>query len=242
MLTFYLIFRLLMGMTWTEMGNALLSMFSFFAAGMFTKQADQLTARFLNDVNDSVSGGAIVSLPSGVSSPAVSATQPGDRIILDDATALALSDTSVGTLYGGIYEYVQTLSSSTAAPAVGTAAFFRSGDIGGATPYMVTADAQPTTAVPTYFQGVFINAITKGNFGWIQVAGIASCLFDSAVTAAAAGNSVSVKVSAAVASTFDVGVSVASALLYASMVGVAVTLPATSTISKVAITRFISRL
>jgi hypothetical protein len=65
------------------------------AGGMLTKQADQLTARFLNDVNDSVSGGAIVSLPSGVTGPAVSATQPGDRIVVDDIGALALSDTSV---------------------------------------------------------------------------------------------------------------------------------------------------
>jgi hypothetical protein len=212
------------------------------AAGMFTKQADQLTAKFLNNVNDTVSGGAVVSLPAGVGAPPVSGTQPGDRIILDDASALALSDASTGTLWGGIYEYVQTLSTATAAPAVGTAAFFRAADVGGATPYLVTSDAQPTAAIPTYFAGVFINAITKGNFGWIQIAGVANCLFDSAVTAAAAGNSVSVKVSAAVASTFDSGLGTASALLYASMVGVAVGLPATSTLSKVAITRSIARL
>src|ERR1700758_821268 len=98
------------------------------AGGMLTKQADQLTARFLNDVNDAVAGGAIVSLPSGVTGPAVSATQPGDRIVLDDATALALSDTAIGTLFGGIYMYVQTLSSSTAAPARGTGAFIRAAD------------------------------------------------------------------------------------------------------------------
>jgi hypothetical protein len=220
----------------------LLGTWALCASGMFTKQAEQLTAKFLNNVNDSVSGGAVVSLPAGVGAPPVSGTQPGDRIILDDASALALSDTATGTLWGGIYEYVQTLAGATANPAVGTAAFFRAADVGGATPYLVTSDAQPTTAVPTYWAGVFINAITKGNFGWIQIAGIANCLFDSTITAAAAGNSVTVRVSATVASTFDAGLGTASALLYASGVGVAVGLPAVSTLSKVAITRAIARL
>lgn len=213
------------------------------AAGMFTKQADQLTAKFLNDVNDTVSGGAVVSLPSGVQSPQVSATQPGDRIILDDASAIALSDTAVGTLFGGIYEYVQTLSTATASPAVGTAAFFRAADIVNppVTPYLVSSDANPSTAIPTYFAGVFINAITKGNFGWIQIAGIANCLFDSALTATAAGNWVSVKVAATVPSTFDSGAA-AGVVTLAAGVGVGVGLPAVSALSKVAITRFPSRL
>lgn len=214
------------------------------AAGYFTKQAEQLSAKWLNTTNDASQGGAIVSLPTGITGPAVSATTPGDRICLDDATALALSDTAgTGTLWGGIYEYVQTLSTATAAPAIGTAAFFRATDIGATTGlnYLVSSDANPTTAIPTYFQGVFINAITKGNFGWIQLQGIANCLFDSAVTAAAAGTTVSVKVSAAVASTFDNG-PVASVITTAALVGVAVGLPAVSVLSKVAITRAIARL
>lgn len=208
------------------------------AAGMLTKQADQLTARRLNDVNDSVAGGAIVSLPSGVTGPQVSATQIGDRIILDDATALALSDTTVGTLYGGIYEYVGTYSGSTASPAVGTVAFWRTNELpGGATQgYTVTADAQPTTAIPVYIAGIFISAITKGNYGWIQVAGVATGLPDSALTATTNGAWASAKVSASVASTLDAGAAIGVVTLPA-LVGVWIGTPATSTLNKLILTR-----
>jgi hypothetical protein len=203
------------------------------------KQADFLTAKFLNDVNDTASGGVIVSVPTGAPSPQVSQTAPGDAIIVDDITALALSDTAVGTLYGGVYMYVATLSSSAASPARGTCAFYRAADLPSATSqlYQVTADVNPLTTIPTFIAGVFINAVTKGNFGWIQTAGVVSCLFDSAITAAAVGNPVTPKQSAAVASTFDVGTALAAttagAIVAASCVGVAIVLPVVSTITTV---------
>src|SRR5258707_12929208 len=117
-----------------------------------TKAADQLTARFLNDVNDSASGGAIVSAPAGVQAVQASATQPGDRIVLDDATALALSDTSVGTLFGGVYMYVGTLATATASPARGAWAFGRVSDLPGGAPrsYTVPSDVQPNTLLPSH--------------------------------------------------------------------------------------------
>jgi hypothetical protein len=239
MLNLYIIFRLIRGMAWSEMGPSLLMLFSLLASGMLTKQAPQLSARFLNGVNDTVAGGAIVSLPSGISSPAVSATQAGDRIVLDDASALALSDTTIGTLFGGIYQYVQTLSTATANPARGTAAFWRATDLVTASVYQVTSDAQPTAALPTFIAGVFINAITKGNFGWIQLCGVCSVLFDSTITGAGtAGNPVTVKISATVASTFDVAVPLAATLAAAvaavdTFIGPAVNLAALSTISQV---------
>jgi len=212
------------------------------AGGMLTKQADQLTARFLNDVNDTVSGGAIVSLPAGVQSPQASATQPGDRICLDDAAAFALSDTVIGRLNGGVYMYYGTLASSVANPQIGCVAFFRAADVGNqANPttsiYQVTADVQPISSVPTYIAGVFINNITKGNWGWVQVAGLAQVLFESSLTAAAAGNVVTAKVGPTTAGSADVGVSVASPVTLAALLGVAVGLPVTSTISSVMLTR-----
>lgn len=214
------------------------------------KQADQLTARFLNDVNDAAAGGALVSLPAGVQSAQVVATQTGDAIIMDDATAAALSDTTVGTLFGGIYMYVGTLSSAVASPARGTAAFFRAADLPSAVTglYQVTSDAQPSTTLPTLFAGVFINAITKGNFGWIQLAGVASCLFDSAISAATVGGTVFPRgiagVAATVASTFDVGAAVATPASVAianaqiiGAIGIAIVLPVVSTITAVMLTR-----
>jgi hypothetical protein len=207
------------------------------------KQADFQTAKFLNDVNDAAAGGVIVSVPAGAPSPSVSQTLPGDAIILDDATAVALSDTAVGTLFGGIYMYVGTLSTSTAAPARGAAAFYRAADLPSALTglYQVTADAQPTAALPTFIAGVFINAITRGNFGWIQIAGVCMCLFDSTITTAAVGNPVSARVSPTVASTFDVGVTVVTATIPVgavdTLVGMAIVLPVLSTITAVLWTR-----
>lgn len=204
------------------------------AGGMLTKQADQLTAKYLNDVNDSVAGGAVVTVPSGAPSAQVSATQPGDRIVLDDATALALSDTTIGTLLGGVYMYVQS-TVVTRAVVRGGVAFFKQADLGSA--YAVYSDAQPSTSVPTYIAGVYINVITTAYYGWIQVAGAASVLFDSAtLTAIAAGNWVSAKVSATTASTADVG-PVAGVVTIAALIGVAVGLPTSAVISTVMITR-----
>jgi hypothetical protein len=217
------------------------------AGGMLTKQADQLTAKWLNDVNDATSGGALVSVPTGVQSPASSATQPGDRIVLDDAGALALSDTTVGTLYGGVYMYVGTAATATASPARGTCAFWRTADLPPSTTrsYTVSSDVQPNTLLPAYIAGVFINpttssgsgvALTKGNFGWIQVAGVASCLFDNSLGGAALATTVTSKISATTASTFDAGVALDKVTL-SNVLGVAIGTPVISTISTVIITR-----
>jgi len=204
------------------------------AGGMLTKQADFLTVKYLNDVNDSVAGGAVVSVPLGAPSPQVSQTQPGDRIVLDDATALALSDTTIGTLYGGVYMYVQH-KTTTRAAVRGGIAFFKTADLGSA--YTVYGDADPTTAVPTHVAGIYINALTANYYGWIQVAGAASVLFDSyALTAIADGNWVTAKVSATTASTADVGAA-AGVVTLAALLGVACGLPTSAVVSTVMLTR-----
>ena len=208
------------------------------AGGMLTKQAEFLTARYLNDVNDTAAGGALVSVPAGAPQVASSQTIAGDRIVLDDPTALALSDLTVGTLFGGVYMYYGTLATSTASPARGAIAFFRAADVGGSSSiYQVTADAQPSAAVPTYIAGIFISAPTKGNWCWVQVAGAASVLFDNfTLSTIAAGNWVSAKVSANVASTADVGATV-GVVTIAALLGVAVGLPTSAVVSTVMLTR-----
>lgn len=204
------------------------------AGGMLTKQAELLTAKYLNDVNDAVAGGGIVSVPSGAPQVKYSQTQPGDRIVLDDASALALSDTAIGTLYGGVYMYVQA-TIVTRAIVRGGIAYFKAADIGSA--YAVYSDAQPSTTVPSYIAGIFINVITTAQYGWIQVAGAASVLFDStALTAIAAGNWVTAKISAATASTADVGAA-AGVVTLAALIGVAVGLPTSAVVSTVMMTR-----
>lgn len=204
------------------------------AGGMLTKQADLASNRYLNDINDAVAGGVVVGVPFGAASPQASQTMPGDRIVLDDATAMALSDANVGTLYGGVYMYYQ-FQTTTRAAVRGGIVFFIAADIG--VQYVVYGDAQPSTAVPTYIAGILINALTANHYGWIQVAGAASVLFDSAsLTAIAAGNWVTAKVSATTPSTADVGAA-AGVVTLAALLGVAVGAPVSATVSVVMLTR-----
>lgn len=203
-----------------------------------------INAKYINATNDSQVGGAVVAAPSGVQISQGQQTLPGDRIVVDDATALALSATATGTLYGGIYMYVQTLSSSTAAPAVGTAAFFRAADVG--VQYMVTADGQPSAAVPAFIAGVFVNAITKGNYGWIQLAGVATVQFDAAApTDATAGRPVFAKISPTTPGAFDSGISVTIATTVTQLpliLGTAIETPTNAGLKKVLINRGLGRL
>lgn len=117
----------------------------------------------LNTVDEAIIGG--VGNPSGVSRYA---GQLGVRFPLQTAEALAASDTSVGTLFGGIYQYVLTKAASTLAPARGRFCFW---DPAVAGDYIVTPDDPGGTADVA---GVYISAPTKGNHCIIQVEGWAS--------------------------------------------------------------------
>lgn len=208
------------------------------ASGMLTKQATFNTAKFLNDVNDTASGGVIVSLPAGSPTPAVSQDIPGDRIVIDDPTALALSDTVIGTLLGGVYCYVQTIAVTRLA-ARGCVAFFKTADLG--VKYVAYSDPDPSAAVPTHVYGLYISAPTSGNYCWIQVAGAAAGQFDNAaLTATADGTAVTVKISSANAATLgyplDAGV-VPTATSVAAHIGVACGLPSSTVITTVMLTR-----
>jgi hypothetical protein len=202
------------------------------ASGMLTKQAEFQSNKYLNDINDAAAGGVIVSIPTGAPSPAVSQTIPGDKIALDDATALALSDTTVGTLLGGVYMYVKT-TAVTRQAVRGGIAFFKTADLG--VQYAVYSDADPSTSVPTHVAGVYLSAPTSGNYCWIQVAGAASVLFDT-LTSAADGTMVTVKISPVVASTADAG-AVPTATVMAALLGVACGIPSSTVVSTVMLTR-----
>jgi len=195
-------------------------------------------------VNDAAQGGSISTVPAGLLASQGQQNIPGDRIILDDATALALSDTAVGTLYGGVYEYILSKAASTAAPAVGVPAFFLAADVTSTTGlnYEVTPDAAPTAAIPTFFQGVYINALTKGNFGWIQILGTAAITYQATVTGTAAGGDVSVGISQTPPA-FDSGVTTFSVTTMGRFVGIAVDAPSNAgTGKKIILTRMPGRL
>ncbi len=147
-------------------------------------------AAFLNDVADSVASGqpdALGVLPGTAYGGGLTT---GDYLRLTDAEALALSDTAVGTLYGGIYRRVLFKSGI----AGGSTTGFKRGSIvfwdlvtSGADPYQVT-NVEATE--PQLIAGVVINktdtstAALSGKYCWIQVAGLVIGQYRATVTAA----------------------------------------------------------
>lgn len=146
---------------------------------LFQQNAPLLSAQ-ANQVNDSQPGTSFTSPTGG---------QPFRGIVgqawqWTDEQAALHSNTTVGTLYGGIYMYVQTLSSASAAVGVGRLAFWSSA--ANRASFIVTTD--PTTAL-TQIAGVFVNStLTLGNYGIIQIAGLASVLCKASVTDTTAGD------------------------------------------------------
>lgn len=149
----------------------------------------RVTVGLLNRVSDAVIG--MTSLPLGPGSGKYPG-QLGAEIELSTPDALMMSDTAIGTLYGGVYRYVR----------------FRSADV--ANTYkrgmVVLADSAAefqvtsTEALATAYgiAGIVINATTgayavvPGNYGWIFIGGgKVTVQYKAALTAAAAvGNQI----------------------------------------------------
>lgn len=181
----------------------------------------------LNDVDDVYIGGPANSLTG----QAFYRGQLGAMLDLDHETALALSLTSVGTLYGGVYQYVQTKTGSTATPARGLAAYWASHD--DIEDYIVTPD--PPSSPYGCFAGVYIDAQTKGRYCWIQRSGLASCLFQATALTRATPAAQSMVFVTNNAATFDQeedATNVTVALL-AKHVGIAAEAPVAGAISLV---------
>lgn len=146
-----------------------------------------INAKKINDVDDTVLQGQINSVPGGAATGANQGIQtlPGDRFVLSTADALALSDTAVGTLFSGMYQYVRTTSTSTAANARGRLAFWNTALETVGNPYIVTPDESGAQGVALR-QGVFLNTIAKGDWGFTQILGKASIRSRAAFTGVAA--------------------------------------------------------
>lgn len=96
----------------------------------------------------------------------------GQTIVCSNADALKLSDSSVGTLYNGVYQLVKFSS----AIVRGQLVFWDTLANNGLNDYEVTSTV---TAATAFRAGValFTDASASGKYGWIQVAGLANCLY-----------------------------------------------------------------
>lgn len=106
----------------------------------------------------------------------------GQCVVYDNPAALKASDTSVGTLYMGCYQLVKFNSAITR----GELLFWDTLANNGLNDFEVTHT--PSTAI-TFRAGValYTDASASGKYGWIQVAGLATCLYANSAPDATLG-------------------------------------------------------
>jgi hypothetical protein len=103
--------------------------------------------------------------------------QLGGIIALSEAEA-ALRGSAI-TLHAGLYQYVNFLSGSTASNAAGQVVFWSSA--ANRAGYIVTPDAAATTI--GQWAGITLGSVTKGYYGWVQIAGVANVKFKTGLGA-----------------------------------------------------------
>lgn len=141
-----------------------------------TNQSPKLPTGFLNSAAGDPAPGVPLTSPSG-SIVQSYAGQLGAKLSVDTTEASNLSDSATATLFAGVYQYVQFYLSSSGANARGQIVFWQT-----ASSYIVTPDV--TAATQGLIAGITLAAITKGNYGWIQIQGKAMVKFKATLTAA----------------------------------------------------------
>lgn len=191
--------------------------------GPLSQQIDRVTTGFINTVNDALPG---QSVSSGTGAARYTG-QLGSRLALgpDD-----IRSSPAGTLFGGVYQYVQLAAGSTAI----VAGMLLWWDLSVAENlYRVTA-VEPTAG--GCFAGIALNVITPGNFGFIQTDGRATVKFRATVAGTKAIGAVVIMALAgagvdnALADTATDATSV-SATILKKVIGQAETAPADATSS-----------
>lgn len=127
----------------------------------------------LNDANDAAIGGG--------TSPVFTRGLLGQIIELSARDAAKHSNTAIGTLYEGAYQYVKFKAGSTASNARGQVVVWDDED-----DFVVTPDV--TAATIGKKAGVVLCTVDKGNYGWIQISGRATVKCKATVTTTTAGN------------------------------------------------------
>jgi hypothetical protein len=137
----------------------------------FLSNITHLTTPTLDTIDDAFIGSSVSTGTGAQPYPG----QLGAIFTMNNAEAARAGKNN--TLFQGTYQYVQFKSGSTAANARGQIVFWS--DVNN---YIVTPDA--VAANLGCWAGITLNAVTKGNFGWIQVWGQAGVLFVASITKA----------------------------------------------------------
>jgi hypothetical protein len=199
------------------------------AATLVANQSPRITTNYLNQagrVGDPAPG-----VPLSTAQSSGNIVQPyggmvGGKLTISNPEAKTMADTTVGPLYGGIYMYVQFRSGSTAANARGQLVFWFDPDN-----YIVTPDY--TASAAGQIAGVTLNATTRGNFDFIQLAGEALVRFGTITGTGTIGDVVTLLAANNMADDAAQGTALAPSATK-TIIGVATrTAPASNTVSPV---------
>lgn len=106
----------------------------------------------------------------------------GGKLTLTQIEGFELGDPNVGTVYGGVYMYVQFAVGMTSTPARGAVCMWVDPTQPSPACYLVTMDGTPARAnLPA---GIAVNATTAGNWDFIQIAGIAQVKWPNGIQVA----------------------------------------------------------
>lgn len=133
----------------------------------------------LNTVNDVLAGG----VSGGAGGVSKFGGQLGKTVWLDSDQVSKMFSPAVGTLYAGAYRYVRFKPLMTAAVRGQVVFWDNTAAIGD---YVVTSAEDTTTLVASSMAGILLGVPTAGNYGFIQVAGIATVQYRASITGTAA--------------------------------------------------------
>ena len=128
----------------------------------------------LNDINDAYPAN---NTPSASGATNQYAAQLGARVWLDGNPGGVRYDSAIGTLYGGVFQYVKTTAATTNTYAKGQPVAWTDYEN-----YVVTCDF--TAALVGQWAGFCLNTVTKGQYCWIQRSGKSTVKFKSPTTVA----------------------------------------------------------
>lgn len=136
----------------------------------------------LNMVNDSVIGGQAT-----IGGRSRYAGQLGKIGVWNQDQIATMFNSAIGTLYAGAYQYVR-LAEASEPVIVGQGALW---DLTAAvSEFQVIDITTQATAAMTNLAGVFINAITPGNYGFIQILGLATVQLAASLTDTTIGSAI----------------------------------------------------
>lgn len=170
----------------------------------------------LNTVNDSVIGNQ-----AGITGASKFGGQLGKTLWVSSEQISQMYSSTIGTLYAGAYQYVKVAASQTLV--VGDLLYW---DLGAATnTFTVTKAVNTSTLNYASIAGFCINVITAGNYGFIQIAGVATGKYVASVTGTKQTGA-QVMASVATAGRVDVIDAAITGLTQNNLVGWAISLPA----------------